>query len=202
MSDHRPFKWRKFFLHWPVGDHEQWDFFVEPLFSVWKVFSVYSLLSQHRVCLQLRLRSLAHCHHSPFSTDSTGPLRVLRLHVLTNTDTVWQTDLCNMDGVYECAWEITSLKRNFVLDHNNINVFADSFVTTLWFTSEQSFSLQLFTCEGIFNTQQLPVSSKAWEKQSIWCHCPPMRGTDGMWCKTICYNSFLANGEIMQSFIW
>lgn len=94
-------------------------FFVEPLFSVWKVFSVYSLLSQHRLCLQLCLRSLAHRLHSPFST---GSLRVLRLHVLTNTDTVWQTDLCNTDRVCECAWEITSLKRNFVLDRNSVAV--------------------------------------------------------------------------------
>lgn len=106
-------------------------FVVEPLFSAWKVFSVYSLLRQHRLCLQLCPRSLAHCLHSPFSTDSTVPLTVLRLYILTNTITAWQTDLCNMDRVYEYAWEITSPKRNFVMEHKSI-AMSMCLLSVLW----------------------------------------------------------------------
>lgn len=89
-------------------------------------------------------------HYFPRSPDSTGPLRGQRLHILTNTDTVWQTHVCNMDGGYDCAWEITSLKWNFVLDRNITAVLVR--LLTASRLHYESFSLHLFVCEGMSNT--------------------------------------------------
>lgn len=55
----------------------------------------------------------------------------LHLHILRNNETVWLTDCANRDRVYECAWDMTSLKRNLVFDRDNIAV-SMCLLTALW----------------------------------------------------------------------